>query len=98
VERRPHKAAPRQRQATEEMTGAYALQFGAFTQEALARGLVRKLQANGIKAQMRPEKGKNGKVWHKVRSGGYATAQEAQQAARKLEHLGGAKPLVVRLR
>lgn len=92
-------AAPRRPQAAQaEAKGGYALQFGAFTQEALAKNLVRKLQANGVKAQMRPEKDRNGKVWHKVRAGGYATAQEAQQAASRLERLSGAKPLVVRQR
>lgn len=79
-------------------TGNYAVQFGAFSQAPRAQALAAKLKAKGIQVQVVKVKGRDGKVWHKVRSGGLASQEEAQRVLRKLEQTSGSKGMVVRLR
>jgi cell division septation protein DedD len=78
--------------------GGYAVQFGAFSQASRAQVLVAKLQAKGLKVQVVSVKGRDGKTWHKVRSGGLASQDEAQRVQRKLEQASGIKGMVVRLK
>lgn len=78
--------------------GNYAVQFGAFSQAPRAQALAAKLQAKGLKVQVVTTKGRDGKVWHKVRSGPLASHGEAQRVQRKLEQASGIKAMVVRLK
>ncbi|CAO0820832.1 SPOR domain-containing protein [Desulfarculales bacterium] len=76
----------------------YAVQFGAFGQAPRAQALAANLKVKGIQVQVVAVKGRDGKIWHKVRSGQLATREAAQRAQRKLEQSSGVKGMVVRMK
>jgi rare lipoprotein A len=72
---------------TPPLRGAFAVQIGAFTVEANARGLAARLPAPRGAARVLSFEDNRG-VWWRVRVGGYASELEARTAAAAFEELG----------
>jgi cell division septation protein DedD len=72
----------------------YTLQLDSFLVPENAAGLIERMTKRGDKAydKVEPE---DGKAWHKVRSGAYATLAEAEAAAKDLKQSEGIDALVV---
>ncbi len=75
----------------------FALQLGAFAVEPNARKLAEHLNQKGYEAVVTHRRGHDGRDWFVVRTGGYATAQEAAAAARHFREAEQLPAVVVHL-
>ena len=69
---------------TTKASEGYTLQFGAFREKGNAEALVKSLKEQGIKATIFSASDLSGQNWFAVRSGSYASPEEASQAAVEL--------------
>ncbi|MGB0671500.1 MAG: SPOR domain-containing protein, partial [Rhodospirillales bacterium] len=81
--------------ATAALGSAYALQLGAFSDQANAMRLVERLQAKGHQAGVSPVTDAKGRSLHSVRVSGYRSRAEAQAAAALLASTFKVKSFVV---
>ncbi len=75
----------------------FAIQLGAFTNEANAKKLVEQLNGKGYDAAITHHRDRDGRDWYAVRAGGYASADEAETAARQMREKEQLPAVVVHL-
>lgn len=80
---------------TNGAAGGYTLQFGAFSDQDRAMALADKLKGMGFKVDLVQGAASNGRVLTKVRSGHFASPQEARQARTKAAALTAMEVVVV---
>jgi DedD protein len=89
---------PRAPKAMTSAAAGFAVQLGAFANEANARKLVDQLNGKGYDAAVAHHKDRDGRDWYVVRAGGYASADEAESAARHMREAEQLPAVVVHLR
>ena len=79
-------------------SSGFAVQLGAFANEANARKLVEQLNGKGYDTAVAHHRDRDGRDWYVVRAAGYASAEEAESAARHLREAEQLPAVVVHLR
>lgn len=88
-------SAPSASRIPQSSKAAFTLQLGSFLVPENATGLIDRMTKRGDQAREKVETDESGKEWHKVRSGIYTTASEAQTAAEALKRAANIDALVV---
>jgi cell division protein FtsN len=80
---------PQPPKAVTAPTGDFALQLGAYREEAMAQTVMQRLSVKGYQAQViaKDLPAKGGK-WYRLRIGPFKSREEAEKMAKRLEHDG----------
>jgi Flp pilus assembly protein TadD/cell division septation protein DedD len=90
--------APAKSKSMASAESGFALQLGSFSSEANARKLADQLNRKGYEVGVAHNRDREGRDWYIVRAGGYATADEAEAAARHIREAEQVPAVVVHLR
>ncbi len=74
------------------------VQIGSWLAEATAHTVAGEFTANGVNVTVSHVNDKDGRTWYVIRSGDFATANDANALRDSIRAIGGVSPIVVRLR